>query len=121
MVKDQGIGITIFSPLFRGLLGIDAFHPEKRPMNAESRKLFEKYRDQAEQYSKLCRELGETEANVTFAWELSRPEITSVIVAPTCIEDLSSVLKSVDIVLQEDVLRKIDSIFPPTVEASPYI
>ena len=121
MVKDQGIGITIFSPLFRGLLGIDAFHPEKRPMNAESRKLFEKYRDQAEQYSKLCRELGETEANVTFAWELSRPEITSVIVAPPCIEDLSSVLKSVDIVLQEDVLRKIDSIFPPTVEASPYI
>lgn len=120
MVKDQGIGITIFSPLFRGLLGVDAFHPEKRTMNAESERLFERYRTQAEKYSRLCRELGESEANVTFAWELSRPEITSVITAPTCVEDLSSILKSVDLVLQEDVLKRIDEIFPPTIEASPY-
>lgn len=120
MAKDQGIGITIYSPLFRGFFGIDAFHPENREMNTESKRLFERYRSQAESYSKLCRELGETEANVTLAWELSRPEITSVIVAPTCIEDLSSLLRCVDIVLDEDVLKRIDEIFPPMVDASPY-
>ena len=120
MAADQGIGITLFSPLFRGLLGIDAFHPEKRPMNAESKRLFERYRDKAERYSALCRQLGETEANVTLAWELRRPEVTSVIVAPTCIEDLRSLLHCVDITLPEDFLKEMDEIFPPMVEDSPY-
>ncbi len=121
MVKDQGIGVTLFSPLFRGFFGIDAFHPEKREMNAESRRLFERYRPQAEAFSALCREIGESEANVTLAWELSHPEITSVIVAPTCIEDLEELLHSVDIVLEQSVFDKIDEIFPPAVDANPYI
>lgn len=90
-------------------------------MNAESRRLFERYRPQAEAFSALCREIGESEANVTLAWELSHPEITSVIVAPTCIEDLEELLHSVDIVLEQSVFDKIDEIFPPAVDANPYI
>lgn len=120
MAKDQGIGITLFSPLFRGFFGIDAFHPEKREMTAESRKLFELYKKEAVSFSMLCREIGETEANVTLAWELSRPEIASVIVAPTCIADLESLFRCVEITLSEDVLKKIDEIFPPVPNVSPY-
>lgn len=120
MARDQGIGITVFSPLLRGFFGIDAFHPEKREMNAESKRMFELYRKEAEAFSKLCREIGETEANVTLAWELSHPEITSVIVAPTCIDDLQSLFRCVDITLEEEVLKKIDAIFPQVQDVNPY-
>ena len=51
---------------------------------------------------------------------MRRPEITSVIVAPTCIEDLGSLLRCVEITLEEDVLKRIDEIFPPLRDASPY-
>lgn len=120
MAKDQGIGITLFSPLFRGFFGIDAFNLGKREMNAESRTLFEKYRKEAEAFSTLCREIGESEANVTLAWELSHPEITSVIVAPTCIDDLKSLFRCIEITLDKTVLQRIDEIYPPIPDVNPY-
>lgn len=120
MARDQGIGITLYSPLFRGFFGIDAFDPYKREMTAECKKLFELYRKKAESFSKLCREIGETQANVTLAWELNREEISSVIVAPTCIADLKSLLRCVEVTLSNDVLGKIDEIFPPDSNVSPY-
>lgn len=121
MAADQGVGITIFSPLFRGLLGVDAFDLSKREMNAESRKLYSRYQKEAKAFSMLCREIGETEANVTLAWELSRPEVTSVIVAPACMEDLTSLLRCVEITLGEDVFRRMDEIYPLQQDASPYV
>jgi aryl-alcohol dehydrogenase-like predicted oxidoreductase len=120
MAADQGMGVTLFSPLFRGFFGIDAANPDKRPMSYECKQLFNKFRDKAEAYSKLCREIGESEANVTLAWELRRPEVTSVIVAPTSIEDLQEMLKCLEINLNEDVLKKIDAIFPPLADINPY-
>lgn len=121
MAVDQGIGITIYSPLFRGFFGIDAFHPEKRAMNAESRTMFEKYQNQAKAFSGLCREIGETEANVTLAWELRQEAVASVIVAPTCIGDLESLLRCVELTLDEDVLQRIDEIFPAIPSVTPYV
>lgn len=120
MALDQGIGVTLFSPLFRGVLGIDAFNTGKRPMTAEAMGFFEDYRATGEKYSKLCREIGEEEANVTLAWELSHAAITSVIVAPCSINDLKSMLRAVEISLDEGFMRRIDEIFPPIASASPY-
>ena len=42
---DQGIGITLFSPLQRGLLGYDILEPD-RPLPKESMASLEKYRPQ---------------------------------------------------------------------------
>lgn len=121
MALDQGIGITIFSPLFRGFLGLDAFHPEQRgPMNAECKRMWERHGDKAKQFSTLCRELGEDEANVALAWELAHPAVNAVIVAPASIADLESVLRAAELRLDADTLQRMDDIFPPIVEASPY-
>ena len=120
MAVSEGIGVTIFSPLFRGLLGVDAFDLNKRPMNAECARLFQRYRTQAEAYSVLCREIGVSEAQLTLAWELSRPGITSVIVAPTCADDLIDAIGCLDIILDDGILRRIDEIFPPVPDPSPY-
>ncbi|HEY5561070.1 MAG TPA: aldo/keto reductase [Clostridiaceae bacterium] len=120
MALDQGIGVTLYSPLFRGLLGIDAFNLDKRPMTAEAKLFIQTYRATCEAFSKLCREIGEEEANVTLAWELSHPAVTSVIVAPCSISDLKSMLKAVEITLDASVMSRMDEIFPPYSTASPY-
>ncbi len=121
MAKDQGIGITIFSPLFRGFLGVDAQNPTAREMSTECRRLFERWRDRSVRFSALCRELGQSEACVTLAWELACPQVTSVIVAPTCIRDLEELLPAADLVLDESTMKAMDEIFPPMVEPSPYV
>ncbi len=120
MVRKTGIGVTLFSPLFRGLLGVDTDDIGKRPMSAEAQIALGKYRPQLEAYTKLCREIGESPANVTLAWELAHCEITSVIVAPCSIEDLQEMLRSVDIALKGEVMARIDEIFPPIPITTPY-
>lgn len=121
MAIDQGIGITIFSPLFRGALGVDMLDPSRRPMNPESERHCEKLREPLTAFSKLCRELGETPANVTLAWELRQPAVSSIIVAPNTPEDLKEMLRALEISLDDSVLRRMDEIFPPLLEKNPYI
>lgn len=121
MAEDYGIGITIFSPLFRGLLGVDAQNPGIRAMSAECSTLFERWHERIVRYSALCREIGQREACVTLAWELSQPAVNSVIVSPTCIRDLDELLPAAELALDQSVMDEIDRIFPPVEEPSPYL
>lgn len=121
MALDQGIGITIYSPLFRGVLGMDALDPNKRKsQNAEKQHNFEYLHDTVLEYSKFCRELGESPANVTLAWELRQPAVAAVIVAPNSIEDLKELQRCLEIKLDEAALKRMDEIFPPLMEKNPY-
>jgi aryl-alcohol dehydrogenase-like predicted oxidoreductase len=120
MALDQGIGITLYSPLFRGALGIDMLDPGKRPMNFEAKYTFEHLQEPLMAFSKFCRELGETPANVTLAWELRQPAVTSVIIAPNSIDDLKELLRCLEINLDEAALKRMDEIFPPLLEQNPY-
>jgi aryl-alcohol dehydrogenase-like predicted oxidoreductase len=122
MALDQGIGITVFSPLFRGALGIDMLNPDARghKRNAESQFAFEHMRDKLTEYSKLCHEIGEKPAHVTLAWELHHPAVVSVIIAPHTFEDVKDLFRSLEITFDESTLSRIDEIFPPLTEASPY-
>jgi len=120
MALDQGIGITLYSPLFRGALGIDMLNPGKRPMSAESRHSYEQLREPLTLFSKFCHELGESPANVTLAWELRQPAVTAVIIAPNSTEDLKELLRCLEINLDEAALKRMDEIFPPLLEENPY-
>jgi aryl-alcohol dehydrogenase-like predicted oxidoreductase len=120
MALDQGIGITLYSPLFRGALGIDMLDPQKRPMNAESQYTYEHLREPLMAFSKFCHEIGESPANVTLAWEIRQPAVTAVIIAPNSIKDLEDLLRCLEINLDESALKRIDEIFPPLLEQNPY-
>jgi aryl-alcohol dehydrogenase-like predicted oxidoreductase len=120
MAKKMGVGITLMSPLYRGLLGIDTFNMDKRPINNETESALKLFRPQIEEYSKLCHELGEEPANVTLAWELACPQITSVIIAPDTVDDLKNMLRAVEIKLDAEVMERIDDIFPPIPYITPY-
>jgi len=110
---DQGIGVTLFSPLQRGVLAVDLLDPNGRQIDKESAPLVEKYHPQLLEYAKLCHDIGEKVVNVTLAWEMAHPAITAPIIGPATVEDLEEMLRSVEIVLTEDVLKEIDRIFPP--------
>jgi aryl-alcohol dehydrogenase-like predicted oxidoreductase len=110
--RDQGIGITLFSPLVRGLLGVNMFDLGKRPLSDEVKRVIEKYRPQLTAFSELCRDIGETEANVALAWELANPAVTAPVIGPAGVEDLEEMLRSVEITLDESTMRRLDEIFP---------
>lgn len=111
---DQGLGVTLFSPLHRGVLAVDLLEPTGRPIEERSAPLVEKWRPQLLEYAKLCHDLGEKVVNVTLAWEMAHPAVTAPIIGPASVNDLEEMLRSAEIVLTEDVLKEIDRIFPPS-------
>ncbi|MBP7401468.1 MAG: aldo/keto reductase [Clostridia bacterium] len=112
MAKDQGVGITLFSPLYRGVLGIDLLEPGKRPLSPQAQRVVEKYRPQLLRFAELCHELGEATSTVAIAWELANPAITAPVIGPCTPEDLTELLRAVDLTLSESVMRRLDEIFP---------
>jgi aryl-alcohol dehydrogenase-like predicted oxidoreductase len=112
MARDQGIAITIFSPLYRGVLGIDPLEPEKRPLSDEARRVFEKYRPRLTEYARLCHDIGESPGTVTIAWQLANPDICASIIGPCTPGDLRELIRAADITLDESVKKRIDEIFP---------
>ncbi|MEF2965963.1 aldo/keto reductase [Paenibacillus sp. M1] len=111
--EEHGIGVIAWSPLDGGLLSGHALRPipgSKRAANNPER--VEQYRAQLEAFEGLCRELGESEANVALAWTLTRPGMTAPIIGPRTLEQLETALRVVDIQLGEPELKKLDEIFP---------
>ncbi len=120
MALDQGIGITLMSPLYRGVLGVDLLEPGKRPLSNEAQRVVEKYRPQLTEYAKLCHDIGEPVGAVTVAWQLAHPAITSSIIGPCTPQDLEELIHADDIVLSESTMQRIDEIFPGTGGPAPW-
>lgn len=116
-LRDQGIAMTIFSPLWRGLLGINMLEPPKRPISDTARRHYERSKERLTTYSRFCRELGQEEAVVTLAWELAQPGVTAPIIGPCTVDDLLGLLPALELRLGEPELRRMDEIFAP---APPY-
>jgi aryl-alcohol dehydrogenase-like predicted oxidoreductase len=110
--EEHGIGVIAWSPLDGGLLSGHALKPQSGSKRANNPERTEKHRAQLEAYEKLCRELGESEANVALAWTLTRPAMTAPIIGPRTIEQFQDSLRAVEIVLDEATLARLDEIFP---------
>lgn len=72
---------------------------------------------QLEDYADLCKEIGESEANVALAWIMHNPVLTGPIVGPRTEEQLDDVLHALEINLSDDVIARLDEIFPGYKEA----
>ena len=112
MAKDQGVGITLFSPLYRGVLGIDLLEPDKRPLSPQAKNVVEKYRPKLTAFAHVCHDIGETPAAVAIAWELANPAITAPIIGPCTPQDLTELIRAADITLDAATMQKLDEIFP---------
>ena len=79
----------------------------------------EKHRSRLEQFASLCQELGEPQDNVALAWVLKNPAVTGPIIGPRTLEQFESSLRSLEIKLDESVMKRLDEIFPGPGGAAP--
>lgn len=102
-VKSHGLGMFAWSPLNRGMLSRNAM---KHSIEDDGLK------KQLEEYKELCRELGEKEDTVALAWLLHNPALTAPVIGPKSVEHLYDAVHALDLILEDEVLRRLDEIFP---------
>jgi len=108
-----GLGVIPWSPLAGGLLGgVLKGLQEGRRASESVQKALEKYRERIEAYERLCEELGEEPANVAIAWLLHQRAVTAPIIGPRTVEQLDSIVRALEIKLDDATLQRLDAIFP---------
>lgn len=117
--QQLGLGVIPWSPLDGGLLGRNALKKIEGSRSGGNAERVEKHRSQLEQFAALCQELGEPQDNVALAWVLKNPAVTGPIIGPRTLEQFESSLRSLEIELDESVMKRLDEIFPGPGGAAP--
>jgi aryl-alcohol dehydrogenase-like predicted oxidoreductase len=115
---DQGLGILVWSPLAGGLLsgkyrrGVEApagsrhlSEWDEPPVNDE-----EKLYDTIELAVEIGKAHGVSAAQVSLAYTLAKPAVTSLIVGARTVEQLSDNLAAADLVLSPDEIDRLDQV-----------
>jgi aryl-alcohol dehydrogenase-like predicted oxidoreductase len=113
-IQEYGMGLIPWSPLAGGLLAGALEKVEKGWRRSQEYMAgeIEDHRDQLVRWEALCDELGERPADVALAWLLHQPVVTAPIIGPRTEEQLLSNLHALEIDLSDEVLAKLDEIFP---------
>jgi aryl-alcohol dehydrogenase-like predicted oxidoreductase len=111
-VERYGLGFIPWSPLDGGLLGGNALDPAKGSRSAKNQATIEKNRSKLEQFAALCKEIGEKEDTVALAWLLANPIVTAPIIGVRTREQLQKSLHAVEVTLSEEMMKRLDEIFP---------
>jgi aryl-alcohol dehydrogenase-like predicted oxidoreductase len=111
--RHYGLGLIPWSPLAGGLLGGALRKVQAgRRMDADFIKQVDKNRSKLERYEALCQELGEEPGTVALAWLLHNPAVTAPIIGPRTVEQLENAMRATEVVLDAEVLKRLDEIFP---------
>jgi aryl-alcohol dehydrogenase-like predicted oxidoreductase len=118
--REYGLGLMPWSPLEGGLLS-GALEKAKEGRRSEERtgKLIEKHYGKLETYEPLCQKIGEKPGDVALAWLLHNPAVTSPIIGPRTIEQLTGAARALELKLSEETLKKLDEIWPGPGGAAP--
>jgi aryl-alcohol dehydrogenase-like predicted oxidoreductase len=118
--ENYGLGIIPWSPLAGGLLGgVLEKTDGGRRASENMQKNIEKNRVQISNYEDLCREWKEKPADVALAWLLKNPVVTAPIIGPRTLDQLNGSLRALDIDLNEEMMKRLDEIFPGPGGAAP--
>lgn len=118
---DQGLGILVWSPLAGGLMSGKYRRCQDGPQGARHLGEWDEppVRDTDALYDVIdvlvdvADEHGVSAAQVTLAWLLTRPAITSVIVGARTDEQLSDNLAAADLKLEDGQIRRIEEVSRP--------
>lgn len=129
MARSYGIGLTVWSPLAGGLLTgkySSGSWPEDarfgpQPANRwEKRHFTEGSRTLVDQLVALAAEKRCTPTQLSIAWLLARPGVSSVVLGVRTVEQLRDQLDAVDVTFTETELAAIDEMAPPGRATVPY-
>src|SRR3954447_16458072 len=109
-LRALGVGLIPYSPLHAGLLAgaLEGGRDDPR---------VEEHRRQLEEYEALCRELGATPAAVAVAWVLRNPVVATTALGALTIEELHADLEALSVRLDDEVMARLDRIWPGPGEA----
>jgi len=110
--KRLGVGIFTHNSLAAGILAGKYNRDDKVGRRVERSDLGKKYMEQINQYEKLCKGIGIEPALVATAWLVQNPIVTAPLIGIRTVKQLRSTLGAIDITLPEEVLDKLDSIWP---------
>jgi len=121
---EEGIGILCYSVLAQALLTGKYTSPDDVPEGRSRTRHFSKNRPQArhsdkgceaetfaaiEQIRQISEQVGQPMANVTMAWLLHQPGITSIIAGARTPDQMKRNVKAVDLALSPDVLAQLNA------------
>jgi len=69
--------------------------------------------DAADALAQVADEVGISLVHLAVAWVINHPTVTSAIIGPRTMDQLTSQLGAMDVTLDADVLDRIDEIVPP--------
>lgn len=111
-----GLGVIPYSPLHGGVLsGVLRKQREGTTVRSGQGIWAAALADQhaaIEEYERLCDELGHSPANVALAWLLAQKGVTGPIIGPRTVEHLDDAMGALDINLDQEILAKLDALFP---------
>lgn len=120
---EEGIGNVIFSPLAHGMLtgkykpGEEA--PEGSRASDDRQNLVikamywsEENKKKGQELASIANDFGVSAAELAIAWCLKCPDVSSVILGASKVEQLEQNLKALEIELTEDVLTRLEELYP---------
>ncbi|CAB3794085.1 1-deoxyxylulose-5-phosphate synthase YajO [Paraburkholderia caffeinitolerans] len=120
--QDQGIGVSVFSPLARGLLSGDA----KSVRNQTDFFTVQMYDDEvsreiARSVAEVADARGVSCAQIAQTWVLSRPGVTSMLVGADTVAQFESALAALDTQLDASELYELDRNYTPCDVINDYV
>jgi len=109
--RRYGLGLMPYSPLAGGLLA-GALEKVRTGRRAKLKEKIRTHRARLEAYESFCRELGEKPSNVALAWLLKNPVVTSPIIGPRTMGQLTGSLGALKLRLDDAALARLDEIWP---------
>jgi aryl-alcohol dehydrogenase-like predicted oxidoreductase len=106
-----GLGVIPWSPLASGVLAGSGQEGARRNSEMARKRMGEKAA-QVALWEELCRSIGQEPAIVALAWLLHQPGVTGPIIGPRTMSQRTSALKSLEIELSAETLKKLDEIWP---------
>lgn len=121
--EEEGVGNVIFSGLAHGMLTGKYKPGEEAPDGTRAadadtdsviKRLYwnDENKQKAQDFAALAGDMGVTAAQLAIAWCLNNPAVTSVISAATKIAQVTDNIAASDIVIPDDVLEKIEELYP---------
>jgi len=108
-----GLAVLPWSPIAGGLLGgVLRETSGGRRARPQLKAAMERLRPQVEAYEELCEEVGLAPADVALAWTLVNRHVTAPIIGPRTLEQLDGSAAACDLGLTDDVLTRLDQIWP---------
>jgi len=119
-----GMGVMAWSPLAKGMLTGKYRKGRQRPDTLRAKFFPKAMSDEGslnviEQLIPLAESAGMSLMHMALAFVVAHPALTCAIIGPRTIEQLDGLLAGADVVLDDELLDRIDEIVPPGVDVAP--